>query len=51
MPNAATAPILILVGAMMISESQHIDWLDMSQAIPAFLTCMMMPFTFRSVNE
>lgn len=50
-PTAATAPILILVGAMMIGESQHIDWADMSQAIPAFLTSMMMPFTFRSVRE
>lgn len=50
-PTAATAPILILVGAMMIGESQHIDWADMSQAIPAFLTSMMMPFTFRSVDQ
>ena len=49
-PNAATAPILILVGAMMIGESQHIDWADMSQAIPAFLTSMMMPFTFSIPN-
>jgi MFS superfamily sulfate permease-like transporter len=49
-PTAATAPILILVGAMMIGESQHIDWADMSQAIPAFLTCMMMPFTFSIPN-
>ena len=50
-PNAATAPILILVGAMMIGESQHIDWADMSQAIPAFLTAMMMPFTFRYAGQ
>jgi AGZA family xanthine/uracil permease-like MFS transporter len=50
-PTAATAPILILVGAMMIGESQHIDWADMSQAIPAFLTSMMMPFTFRCVRR
>ena len=49
-PTAATAPILILVGAMMIGESQHIDWADMSQAIPAFLTSMMMPFTFSIPN-
>lgn len=49
-PTAATAPILILVGAMMIGESQHIDWADMSQAIPAFLTSMTMPFTFRCVR-
>jgi adenine/guanine/hypoxanthine permease len=46
-PNAATAPVLILVGAMMIEESKHIKWDNMSEAIPAFLTAMMMPFTYR----
>ena len=37
-PNAATAPILIIVGVMMLSNLKSVDWEDLSEAIPAFFT-------------
>lgn len=49
-PPAATAPVLILVGTMMMAESKHIDWGDMGAAIPAFLTVVMMPLTYSITN-
>jgi AGZA family xanthine/uracil permease-like MFS transporter len=39
------APALILVGAMMMAGVRKIDWDDSSEAIPAFLTIVMMPLT------
>jgi len=45
-PNAATAPVLILVGVMMMGESSKVEWHDMSQALPAFLTAILMPLTY-----
>jgi AGZA family xanthine/uracil permease-like MFS transporter len=49
-PSVATAPVLILVGAMMIEQATNINWKEMDQAIPAFLTLVMMPFTFSIPN-
>ena len=46
-PQTATAPILVLVGAMMIGESKKIDWANMSEAVPAYFTTVMMPFSYR----
>lgn len=45
-PSEATAPILILVGAFMISEVQNIEWDDFTTVVPAFLTIILMPLTF-----
>jgi len=45
-PSAATAPALMLVGALMMEGVRHIEWGDISQALPAFLTIVVMPFTF-----
>ena len=45
-PNAATAPVLVLVGVMMMGESSKVEWHDMSQALPAFLTAILMPLTY-----
>lgn len=45
-PSAATAPALILVGIMMCTSLNEIDWSDISRAIPCILTIVMMPFTF-----
>lgn len=42
----ATAPILILIGAMMMTGAAKIDWADARVAVPGFLTIMGMPFTF-----
>jgi len=45
-PTAATAPILILVGALMMSHAAEISWSDPIAAIPAFLTILVIPMTF-----
>ncbi len=45
-PSAATAPTLILVGVMMFTPITKIDLSDFTESIPAFLTIVMMPFTF-----
>ena len=49
-PGFATAPALILVGFYMISSILKIDFEDMSEAIPAFLCLIGMPFTY-SISE
>jgi AGZA family xanthine/uracil permease-like MFS transporter len=49
-PPIATAPALIIVGALMISAVKTIDWDDLTEAIPAFLTILAMPLTFSIAN-
>jgi AGZA family xanthine/uracil permease-like MFS transporter len=41
-----TAPVIILVGSFMMRAAQGVDWRDPSEALPAFLTMILMPFTF-----
>lgn len=45
-PPQATAPVLILVGVLMMSEVVHITFDDFTEAFPAFLTIIMMPLTY-----
>lgn len=49
-PAAATAPALIIVGLFMITSVLNINFSDMSESLPAFLTIVMMPFTFSIAN-
>jgi AGZA family xanthine/uracil permease-like MFS transporter len=49
-PPAATAPALILVGALMMGALAEIDWSDAAEAIPAFLTVIIIPFTYSIAN-
>lgn len=49
-PGAATAPALILVGAMMMTPIKNIDFDDYTESIPVFLTIIMMPLTY-SISE
>jgi adenine/guanine/hypoxanthine permease len=49
-PSAATAPALILVGSMMLATAAEIRWHDPLVAIPAFLTLVMIPFTYSIAN-
>jgi AGZA family xanthine/uracil permease-like MFS transporter len=49
-PGAATAPALILVGLFMMSPIKEIDFSDYTEAIPAFLTIIMMPLSY-SISE
>ena len=45
-PTAATAPILIIVGIMMLASLKNIHWDDMSEAVPAFFTSIFMGFSY-----
>jgi AGZA family xanthine/uracil permease-like MFS transporter len=45
-PSYATAPALILVGALMAQSISHIEWSDFSEAVPAFITMLATPLTF-----
>jgi AGZA family xanthine/uracil permease-like MFS transporter len=49
-PSEAAAPVLVIVGAMMISQMRDLEWGDMSLVIPAFLTIALMPFTYSITN-
>ena len=49
-PMAATAPALILVGALMIGALAEVDWADPGFAIPAFLTVAVIPLTYSIAN-
>jgi adenine/guanine/hypoxanthine permease len=41
------APVLILVGIFMMKSIRHIPWEDFSESIPAFLTFIFIPLSFR----
>ncbi len=45
-PSAATAPALILVGVMMMEPVVRIDWTNFREAIPAFVTLILMPVAY-----
>ena len=45
-PAYATAPTLVIVGVLMMSNVSTIRWGDLGEAIPAFLTIFMIPLTF-----
>lgn len=49
-PPSATAPALIVVGALMFEGLSGIAWSDPAAAIPAFLTIVAMPLTFSIAN-
>lgn len=50
MPSGATGAVLVIVGVMMMSPIKNIDWDDFSEAIPAFITAIMMPLTYSIAN-
>ena len=45
-PAFATAPALLYIGIHMLRSTLEIDWEDMTEAAPAFLTIAFMPFTY-----
>ena len=49
-PVAATAPALILVGALMMGSLAEVEWNEPSVAIPAFLTAIIIPLTYSIAN-
>lgn len=49
-PAYATAPALLYVAGLMMKELLEIDWEDVTEAAPAALTVLMMPFTNSIAN-
>ena len=45
-PYEAATPALIVVGFLMMTQVKDIDWTDITIALPAFLTIVLMPFTY-----
>ena len=49
-PSYATAPALIFVGILMLSNIRDVDFEEMTEALPAFCTIVFMPFTYSIAN-
>jgi adenine/guanine/hypoxanthine permease len=49
-PIEAAAPALVVVGALMLRQITQIDFTDFSVGLPAFLTIVVMPFTYSIAN-
>ncbi|MFM7245921.1 MAG: NCS2 family permease, partial [Actinomycetota bacterium] len=49
-PMEATAPALVIVGALMLGQAAKIDWHDIGMSLPALLTILGMPFTYSITN-
>ena len=49
-PTAATAPALVLVGAMMMGHLAEVEWSEPATAIPAFLTMLIIPLSYSIAN-
>jgi AGZA family xanthine/uracil permease-like MFS transporter len=49
-PAAATAPALVLVGALMMGALAEVEWADPGAAIPAFLTVIIIPLSYSIAN-
>ncbi|CAM3493546.1 NCS2 family permease [Cytobacillus oceanisediminis] len=45
-PNSAIAPILIIIGGLMLQNIRHLDLKDLSESFPAFFIIAMIPFTY-----
>jgi len=45
-PSEAAVPALVLVGFLMMQQVTEITWSDVEIALPAFLTIVLMPFTY-----
>lgn len=49
-PAVATAPALLFVATLMLRELGDVAWGDLTEAVPAALTAVMMPFTYSIAN-
>jgi len=49
-PSIATAPVLVIVGALFMIPIMKLDWSDFEIAFPAFISMILIPFTF-SITE
>jgi AGZA family xanthine/uracil permease-like MFS transporter len=49
-PSEAAAPALVVVGVLLMGQIRFIDFSDLTIAVPAFLTMVLMPFTYSITN-
>ncbi|HET6876365.1 MAG TPA: NCS2 family permease [Jatrophihabitans sp.] len=49
-PSEAAAPALVVVGVLLMGQIRHIDFSDFTIALPAFVTIVLMPFTYSITN-
>ena len=49
-PEAATSPILVIVGVFMMEQIHTIDFSDFTEGFPAFMVIVLMPFTYNIAN-
>jgi AGZA family xanthine/uracil permease-like MFS transporter len=49
-PDTAIAPILIIIGGLMLTNVANIDFTDFTEAFPAFLVIIMIPLTYSIVD-
>lgn len=49
-PGAATAPVLIIVGLLMMEPIKKLDWSNYTESIPAFVCMIMMPLSYSISN-
>jgi len=49
-PDSAIAPMLIIIGGLMVQNVQEMDFSDLTEAFPAFLVMVMIPFTYSIVD-
>jgi AGZA family xanthine/uracil permease-like MFS transporter len=49
-PSEAAAPALVVVGVLMMRQVRNIDFYTLELALPAFLTIVLMPFTYSITN-
>jgi AGZA family xanthine/uracil permease-like MFS transporter len=49
-PYEAASPALVVVGFLLMAQVRDIPWDDLDVALPAFLTIILMPFTFSITN-
>lgn len=45
-PSEAAAPVLVFVGFLMMSQVTEVNWTDLEEGLPAFLTMVLMPFSY-----
>ena len=49
-PSAGTAPILMMVGALLFQNVSRIEWGSITESVPAFVVLFFIPFTFSLIE-
>lgn len=49
-PNAAISPILIIIGCLMVQNLKHMNFDDLTELFPAFITIILIPLTYSIVD-